>query len=395
MTKKIYYDNAYLKEWKSEIIEIQEENEKYYAILDSTIFYPEGGGQPGDTGTINGIRVLDVKEKNDIIYHQMAAPVAVGPADLAIDWERRYDFMQQHTGEHLLSGIILKEYGGNNKSFHMGADFVTIDIDIKSMSNEMLDHVESLVNQAIYKGIQLEQIHTDKDNLSLHNPRKDITAQGSIRVVKIPGYDVCACCGTHVDNIAQVGILKILKTEAYKGMTRISFVAGERAYKDYVQRFEIIRELKMQLQSDENSIIHHVQRLKNELSEMKFQLQEEKQRLANRIAEEWLAEEYMAEEKSSIYRVYEDLDKEHLGKIMEKIKDKADTAVLGSGKDNRLIAYSKTLDIGKLLKEEIKQYHGKGGGRGGYGEASFTNPQDLASFVVYLKSMGGNVDEKL
>ena len=389
MTKKIFYEDAYRTQYRANIIERIEDGKHYKLVCDATIFYPEGGGQPSDRGTINGIEVLDVQEQDGIILHIMTDKVQGEIAEMSIDWQRRFDFMQQHTGEHLLSGIILRECGGNNRGFHMGADFVTIDIDIPKMSWEMLGEIEEKVNAKIAEKTIVQDAITNREGLSRFPIRKEIKAQGDIRVVTIEGADCCACCGTHTSNLSEVGMLKILKTEQYKGMTRIHFVCGNRASKDYAKRFEITRELKKQLNADEERIVERVVALKNELEKAKFELYHNRQFLAKYMAKECLQENT----QELLIKNFEQADYDLLMLLAEQLRGNYPTMILSSG-DGRVVAETKkTLDMGALFKEALAKTDGKGGGKGSKAQAMFEDMQNMESFIRILKEKIEKADE--
>ena len=386
MTKKIYEQDAYQKEGEASILDIVEENGQIKVILDQTIFYPEGGGQPADKGTINNIQVLDVQETKGIVYHTVAARPKGPRAQMKIDWDRRFDFMQQHSGEHILSGIFHSEYGAVNKGFHLGDEIVTIDIDMKTITQDQLNHVEHLANQAIYAAKAVYQDVTDKEGLIKYSPRKQIQAEGDIRIVTIEGTDVCPCCGTHVQNSAEVGIIKILKAEAHKGMNRITFVCGARALKDYTMRSEIITKLKQALNADEESLTQRVIRIHEELQDTKFKLREQKNLIAEIEFEKLMAKISQAGPKRA-YHVFENLDFDQLDHIVKRNQAEKESLILGSDPDKKLIAYSKNLDLGKIFKENLKAYSGRGGGRGSLAQASFDNTENLTAFIEYIKTI--------
>lgn len=395
MTEKIYYNDSYLKTCEATVLEEIEQDGKILVVLDRTIFYPEGGGQPCDLGDINGIPVLEVQEKHGIIYHHVAQKIRAEKTSgtkvrLTIDWHRRFDHMQQHSGEHILSGVIYKEYKGNNKGFHLGEEIVTIDIDIRNMTEEQLAHMEALANAAIYEARPVRQDMTDAAHLASFAPRKEIAAEEDIRVVTIADTDVCACCGTHVRNAAEVGIIKILKSESHKGMSRITFVCGERAYQDYRKKHQIITAMKQELQTEEDKLIERTQKINQELQDLRYQVKEYKNRSAD--------EEAKKLQGDKIYRLFDHLEGEQLEYIIKqnqnKEEDQKQILILGSAIDNRLIAYGKNLDIGKIFKESLKDHKGKGGGRGETAQAKFENAEDVRKYIEYLKEMNNEKNAK-
>lgn len=377
MTQKLYEQDAYQKTAEANILETIEQDGKILLLLDRTIFYPEGGGQPSDRGTIDGILVLDVQEKDGLIYHEVEKKPANPRVRLAIDWQRRFDFMQQHSGEHILSGIIHKEYQASNKGFHLGDEIVTIDIDIKNMTKDQLDHIETLANQAILDNKAVSQEITDCQGLAQSGARKQIQTNQAIRLVTIEDTDICPCCGTHVKSSCEIGLIKILKSEAHKGMSRISFLCGQRAFKDYRAKHEIIQELKQELNSDEESLAERTKKINEELQSLKYQIREQKNQIAEIEAEKL--------EGEAVYRIYKNLDGDQIEHIVKQKQGEIQTLVLGSEPDKKLIAYSQHQDMGQIFKDKLREYHGKGGGRGSLAQAKFDSIDDLARFMEHLK----------
>ncbi|MDO5062335.1 MAG: alanyl-tRNA editing protein [Peptostreptococcaceae bacterium] len=380
MTEKIFYEDAYRKDHEASITNIVEEEGFFKIITDRTIFYPEGGGQSADRGSINGLEVFDVQEKDGVIYHYMKERPQDNIAKMQVDWDRRYDLMQQHSGEHVLSGLILSEYGGNNRGFHMGAETVTIDIDIPKMSWEDLENIEQKVNRKITEDLLVRSETTDRQNLSKYNIRKEISAEGSIRVVTIGDVDCCACCGIHVKSLAEVRMLKILKTEQYKGMTRISFVCGDRAVRDYKKRFDITKKLRQELNTDEDRIPDRVLQIKRDLEQSKQELYGNKKLLAK-----YVSGDLLQDKNKNVFRFFEDLDYEtilHIGDFLEK---DVESFVLASKVDGRIIAMTKKEeDLGQVFKEGFQLIGGKGGGKGAKAQATFTSDETQNDFFAFL-----------
>ena len=228
-TEKLYYQDAHQAQFQATVLSCRPGKHGYDVVLDRTCFYPEGGGQPGDTGVLSGVRVTDTHEAGGEIVHYCEAPLAEGQTvEGAIDYDRRFEFMQLHTGEHILSGVIHRRFGYENVGFHMGADFVTIDLS-GMLTPEQVQSVEAEANEWIWKNVPVEVSYPDPDTLKTipYRSKKELT--GQVRIVTIPGADVCACCGTHTRTTGQVGQIKILASENYKGGVRLSVVCGQRA----------------------------------------------------------------------------------------------------------------------------------------------------------------------
>ena len=382
MTEKLYYSDPYIKEAKANIIDIIEENGKIEIVLDKTIFYPEGGGQPSDIGYIGDIPVVHVRIKDSVIYHEVTEKPETKEVICKLDFKRRFDHMQQHSGEHVLAGTFYRLFGGNNKGFRLGENYVTIDIDIKDMTDEIIEEAEREANKSIYEDIEVEAIFSENGNIEGIPVRKEVSVDKNIRVIKMGNVDCCACGGTHVKRTGEIGIIKILKTEAYKGMTRVYFNCGERALKDYEQKNNIIKALKKIYSSEEDLIIDKVLRQKSELDEVKKSLSLMKKKIAEIIAQS-------ADIKDNKYFfMYDDLDFETLLLMEDILKEKTDSLVLGSLIDKRITANTKDIDfnMGRFFKDNINDYRGKGGGPKDKAQGVFDDEQGLKDFAELLKS---------
>ena len=230
-TEKLYYADPFLTEFDARVLSCEETKGGFAVVLDRTAFYPEGGGQPCDTGILSDVEVLDVHEKAGVITHKCASPLPVGETVHGkIDWARRFDHMQQHSGEHICSGLICARYGCDNVGFHMGADVVTIDFNADIPWDELLE-IEMAANRYIYENhIVGTQFHRGAE-LDEIDYRSKKPLEGNVRIVTFPGADCCACCGTHVNRSGQVGIVKFLSVQRFREGVRIELLCGERAYR--------------------------------------------------------------------------------------------------------------------------------------------------------------------
>ena len=208
--KKLYYADCHLKEFTATVTGCQQTEKGWLVTLDATAFYPEGGGQPCDLGTLGDVNVLDVRESGPQILHLCDRPLEVGSTVAGkIDWERRFDLMQQHSGEHIVSGIIHKLFGSHNVGFHMGADTVTIDFDTP-IPAEMLPEIELQANRAVYENLPISCTYPTEEALPAIPYRSKRQLPWPVRIVEVPGYDICACCGVHVAATGEIGIIKLL-----------------------------------------------------------------------------------------------------------------------------------------------------------------------------------------
>ena len=228
-TEKLYYQDAHQAQFQATVLSCRPGKHGYDVVLDRTCFYPEGGGQPGDTGVLSGVRVTDTHEAGGEIVHYCEAPLAEGQTvEGTIDYERRFEFMQLHTGEHILSGVIHRRFGYENVGFHMGADFVTIDLS-GMLTPEQVQSVEAEANEWIWKNVPVEVSYPDPEALKTipYRSKKELT--GQVRIVTIPGADICACCGTHVSNTGEIGLLRIFSCVRFHDGVRLELLCGRRA----------------------------------------------------------------------------------------------------------------------------------------------------------------------
>ncbi len=384
LTEKLFYKDAYLKECESEVFDIINENGKVLVVLDKTIFYPEGGGQPSDIGEIDGIKVTYVSEKDGIIYHEMDEAPKNKKVFCKIDFDRRFDHMQQHAGEHLLSGAILRLYGGNNKGFHLGTDYVTVDIDINEISEEMIAKIEEEVNNYIYANEPIKTFIVSKEECKNYPLRKQINVDEDIRIVEVKNMDCCACCGTHVSYTSEVGIVKIIKSERYKGMTRIYCKCGKRAFKDFQNKHNVITKLNRHFYVDEDNLFDRIMTQCSELDALKREISKLKRTFAENEANQ-----LEAENSKIILKEYNDKNFDDVQLIASAINNKEHVLILSSAADKKIIFMNGTpLDIncGKIFKENIKEFNGKGGGNAQRAQGTFDTEEDLIRFSQFLGS---------
>lgn len=229
MTERLYYEDAHMRTFTASVASCAPGKHGFDVVLDRTCFYPEGGGQAGDTGLLGGVRVTDTHERDGEVVHYCESPLEIG-AEVAgeIDWDARFERMQLHSGEHILSGLAHKHFGYENVGFHMGADFVTIDFS-GMLTPEELSAVEAEANEWVWKNVPIEIAYPDAEALKTipYRSKKELT--GQVRIVTIPGADICACCGTHVSNTGEIGLIKIFSCVKFHDGVRLELLCGRRA----------------------------------------------------------------------------------------------------------------------------------------------------------------------
>lgn len=271
MTKKLFYEDAYHKEFTGTVVDCRKGKHGYEVILDQTAFYPEGGGEPGDLGYLNEVKVTDTHEKNEEILHYCESEIPIGTLVRGrIDWNRRFRFMQQHSGEHILSGIVHEKKGYDNVGFHMGRDLVTVDLN-GVLSLEEVQEIEKEVNEAIFNNSVIQIQYPSKEELEELEYRSKIELTGWVRVVTVPGADVCACCGMHVKSTGEIGIVKVISVENYKGGSRIGMVIGWQALEDYQRKTESVRAVSNLLSAKPDEVADAVEKLQKQLAECRYE----------------------------------------------------------------------------------------------------------------------------
>ena len=208
-TVKLFYQDSHLKEFEAQVVSSRECGDCFETELDRTAFFPEGGGQYADTGTIGGVRVLDVQEKDGRVLHITDAPLIPGEKVTGrIDWAERFMKMQQHTGEHIVSGLVHARFGYNNVGFHLGREDCTMDFD-GEITPEELREIEKKANRAVWENLEVQVLYPSEEELAEIDYRSKIEIEGKVRIVVIPGYDVCACCAPHVKRTGEIGLIKL------------------------------------------------------------------------------------------------------------------------------------------------------------------------------------------
>lgn len=359
MLDTLYYKDNYLKEFNTKVVNCIEKDNKILVELENTAFYPEGGGQPADIGMIDGVKVVDVQEKDNKIYHEVEEKIEIGKnVNCKIDFEKRFSNMQHHTAEHIVSGIICKKYNTVNVGFHMGKDFVTMDFNI-DLSKKKLEEIENIANEAVFKNIEIiEKIVTEEEALQIeYRSKKRIS--GNIRLIEIPGYDLCACCGIHVKRTGEIGIIKLLSAEKYKSGIRIYMICGKKALKNYGAEYDELSKLSVLLSSKHNEIYNSVVALKNEIKELKIK----NSKLKNKIFEN----EAQQIEKQDINIIFkEDLDSNEIKSFCQLINEKSNKIAAVFSKDKQMYKYMimsenyNTTEISKAFNENL---NGRGGGK--------------------------------
>lgn len=360
----------------------QNKDSLYQVELETTAFYPEGGGQPWDLGTLNGFSVSKVIKQGERIVHFTEKEWKIGESVTGvIDWSRRFDLMQQHSGEHIVSGLAHSLYGCENVGFHIGKEFVTVDFD-KELTPSQIKTLEQKANDYIWENHPIEITYPTTEALSKLDYRSKKELSGTVRIVSFPEADCCACCGTHVNFSGQVGFVVLLSTEKFREGVRITLLCGNRAL-EYLQKVneqngKISQYLSAKVLETSDSVLR-LQKEKEYLSQEKNTL--EKQYL------QLLAQNFITEGKTVIF--LEDGDPSWLAKLVTDISSKLDGIIccflIGDEGTIRYAIASKTEDV-RVLSTTLKaQFQGRGGGKENLVQGSLTAKKDELS--VFLSSV--------
>lgn len=359
-TRKLYYEDVYIKEFIARVLECRECKKGYEIVLDQTAFYPEGGGQPCDLGTLDTVEVLDVQEKAGEIIHYTKEAIEPGKEVTGkIDWDRRFDLMQQHSGEHIVSGLVHAAYGYNNVGFHMGSDVITVDL--SGMLNEaQLAEIEVETNRKIWENSPVEIIYPEREELDKLDYRSKKELTGQVRLVRFPGSDLCACCGTHVTHTGEIGAVKLLTVENFHEGIRLTMICGKRVM-DYLNMVnDQNRQISVQLSAKIGETAAAVARLQDENFRLKGQLSHMFNELCTAEAQKW-------EGAGSVLLFYDGLEADQVRRMTDAVMQKCSgcCAVFSSNGDG---SYKYAIgelngDLRQFTKEMNAALNGRGGGK--------------------------------
>jgi alanyl-tRNA synthetase len=366
VTRKLYHDDAYLTEFEARIVERRDVEGQPAVILDRTAFYPEAGGQSCDLGTIEGVDVLKVEDNEGAILHVLKSPVDADVVHGRIDWPRRFDRMQQHSGQHILSQAFYEILKGETRSFHLGDEISTVEIGIPKITDETLDRVELRANAVVFENRDVRTSFVPEDRVQevpLRRPPKK-GEDGLIRVVDIGEFDYSACGGTHVRRTGEVGLIKIVKWDKLRGNLRFEFVCGGRALRDYQTKTRVVRAAATAFSAADGDIPAAIENSQAELKAMKKRAR----RLEERVAA-YEAGRMIAEAQGTIIRAaFEDRSPEEARFLALNIIKQGAFFVLfaapGEGRSHLILAASESLafDARTLIPTVAGVLEARGGG---------------------------------
>ncbi|MFB5677739.1 DHHA1 domain-containing protein [Paenibacillus terreus] len=385
MTNKLYYNSTYITEWESRITQKLERDGRKLVVLEETAFYPAGGGQPCDTGTLNRIPVLDVFSEGDTVFHEVERLPEEENAVCKLDWGRRWDHMQHHSGQHLLSAVILRLLGAKTLSFHLGQEECTIDVELPELTRAQMEAVEQEVNAEIYRNRAISSYFVTEEQLQNITLVKQPKVTENIRIVEIEGIEHNACGGTHVSRTGELGLIKLLKTDKQKGNTRISFKCGVRALQDYNESLRILEVVAGKFNTGRQDILGRFEKWEQEQTRLRTRVDE----LQQRLDEYEMKELHAAAEGPVLVHVFADKPAKELQPFAVKLTSGRDILVLlATEADNKLLLFHNgSLDVacGAFFKQHLSSFGGKGGGNNQSAQAGFASAEDMRRFIDFAR----------
>lgn len=371
MTEKLYEKDAYVREFTARVLQCFVCAGYYKIILDKTAFFPEGGGQAADIGTLGNVKVFDVQIEDGIIYHYTEKALKIGSTVYGkIDFDRRFSFMQNHTGEHIVSGIAHKLFDVNNVGFHLGEDLVTIDFD-KELTREQLDEIEYLANEKVWQNLPVTAYYPSEEELKNTDYRSKKEIDGAVRLVEVKDTDICACCAPHVKSTGEIGIIKLLDYERMRGGVRIVLKCGKFALNDYRIKYENVSQISALLSAKQEKTAEAVKLLEQKLSDEKHKSTEFKKKIAELTAQ--------ATDENTNCIFIDDCDIKDLQLIADKLHKNYGGirgAFSGCGENYAFAICGEDAELQEFFKKFKSELTVRGGGRGGMVQGTVTATQD-------------------
>ena len=360
MTRKLYYEDCHLDRFTAHVTDCRETEKGFEITLDVTAFYPEGGGQACDLGTLDDVAVLDVQERGEEVIHLCAGPLDEGSeVEGILDYERRFDLMQQHTGEHIVSGIINRRYGYHNVGFHMGADVITIDFD-GVIPAEDLPAIEMEANQALWQDLPVRCWYPSEEELPNVFYRTKRALPWPVRIVQVTGYDSCACCGVHVARTGEVGLVKLFSTMGLRGGTRMEMACGKRALEILNHAYDQNRQVSQAFSAKITETGIAARKMNEALGAEKFKLASLQRRMFRNIAGGY-------ENAGNVLCFEPDLEPVLVRELADAIADRCGgTAAVFSGEDEGGYSFclvTRQGDLREMCREMTRILRGRGGGK--------------------------------
>jgi alanyl-tRNA synthetase len=389
MSKLLYRENSFCQNWQTVVIDTYEKDGLYFVALQETAFYPGGGGQPADKGSIAGAEVMAVEIKEDVPYYGLESPVNKQVV-CQINWEHRFDLMQQHTGQHLLSASFRMAADRETVGFHLGLEDVTIDVAGDKLTDEELVGVERKANELLYDDKVISSYYVTSEQLAQLPVVKQPTVTENVRIVEVEGVEYNPCGGTHVQSTGQIGLIKILKVEKQKQGQRIYFQCGKRAFETTRNMFEIVDKAAAQFQTNRSNVLERLEKQSADLQAAVKRFEE----LENRL-EELELKEIMQTEERLVIRSFEGKTIKALQRMAGTVAESGkDFVILSNYLDKKLVLANEVEGIhsGSLFRESLAAFNGKGGGNAQIAQASFSSQEDMERYITFLRDHYQSID---
>jgi alanyl-tRNA synthetase len=376
-TEKIYYQDPYKQIITTKLVmQSQDEIGRFYVVLEETIFYPTGGGQPHDTGTINGVHVYEVEEIDGEIRHYVEQPIEILNKIVGeIDWDRRFDHMQQHSGQHLLSAAFEEVYGYKTVSFHLGKELCTIDLEIKNLNEEEANQTEDLANKIILENRLIETKWITDAELSHYSLRKELSVSENIRLVIIPNFDYNGCGGTHPNSTGQISAIKILNWEKHKNYIRLYFVCGKRVLKQLHEKQSVIQSLTSILNSPQGHMKETAKRILEQSKDLEKTVVELMAELLQYEARSHIANIQIIQERKVVQAIFKNRpisELQQLARSIISLTNDVLVLLISENEDKLQLVCSRSKEINgnmnQLLKGVLPVINGRGGGNDSFAQ---------------------------
>ena len=394
MTERLYYTDSFLREFDAKVVACEERDGRFEVLLDRTAFYPTSGGQPNDMGRLGEAAVVDVYEREDDheIIHVTDRPVLPGPVHGAIDWERRFDHIQQHTGQHLLSAAFLKLFHFPTVSFHLGREICTIDLDAPGVVPRHLAEAERMANSVIFEDRPIAVSFREKEELEGLGVRKKVEREGTLRILEIEGFDIQPCGGTHAARAGQVGMILVRKIERVKQFWRVEFVCGARALAAARGDFETLGAAAREIGCG----MAEVPAMITKMIEERKTAHRERAQLAGRLAE-LEAAALLATGERTIVHAFDEGDAVFLRQVAARLAGEAGVRAVVASRDARqfVFAQAKAMpgDMNRMLREVLVPAGGKGGGSKDFAQGTVPEAANIDELLAKARDLLGRESE--
>lgn len=393
MTERLYYTDAYRTEFDAAVVAVTELAGRPALFLDQSAFYPTSGGQPYDTGVLAGYSVVDVVVADGAVCHildRAANPALTGQiVQGRVDWPRRHDHMQQHSGQHLISQVFTRLYGYETLSVHFGEEESTLDLDAAELTPEQIDRAELMANDVVFRAIPIQTYFVNDAELDTVPLRRPPKVSGQIRIVEIAGFDWSACGGTHVHTTAEIGAIKFTRQQRMRGQARISFLCGQRALLDYRLKHRLITEAAALYSTDIAQVPELIARDQALNKDLQYRLEQLQSSLLAYEAQDLVQQAMQAGGCAVVARAYDDRDANSLKTLANQLIAEPHTvALLGSSQGGKItVVFARgeqtPLHAGNLLRTSLQRFGGEGGGRPDFAQGGGIAPGNLADLIAY------------